>query len=192
MTTSSRSASAERLQHLVEQRDQRLAALQREPLLARRTWSAGTSRTPRPRCSRLRMCFCSSGSGLVYLRLDPVLDPAPLLRVLDVHVLDADPAAVGVAQHAEHVAQLHLLLAGEAADREHAVEVPQRQAVLEHVQVGVPADLELERVGVGHQVTAHPVRVDQLDHPGGLVDLPLGGARRRAPSAPARTGSAAR
>ena len=64
-------------------------------------------------------------------------------------------------------------LAGEAADRELAVEVPQREAVLEDVQVGVVADLELERVGVGHQVAAHPVGVDQLDHPGVLVDLAL-------------------
>ena len=126
--------------------------------------------------SRLRMCFCSLRVGLGVLDLDPVLDPAPLLGALDVHVLDADPAAVGVAQHAQHVAQLHLLLAGEAADRERAVQVPQGQAVLQHVQVGVPADLELERVGVGHQVAADPVRVDQLDHPRGLVDLPLGGA----------------
>ena len=39
--------------------------------------------------------------------LDALLDPAALLGVLDVHVLDADGAAVGVAQHAEDVAQLH-------------------------------------------------------------------------------------
>ena len=52
-----------------------------------------------------------------------------LLGVGDVQVLDADPAAVRVAQHAEDVAQLHQLLAGEAADRELAVEVPQRQPV---------------------------------------------------------------
>ena len=80
------------------------------------------------------------------------LDPPALLGVGDVHVLDADPAAVRVAQHAEDVAQLHQLLAGEAADRELAVEVPQRQAVAGDVQVGVAADGELERVGVGHQV----------------------------------------
>ena len=58
-----------------------------------------------------------------------------------------------------------------------AVEVPQRQPVLEHVEVGVAADVELQRVGVGHQVAAHPVGVDQLDDPGRLVDLPLGGVR---------------
>ena len=42
---------------------------------------------------------------------------------------------------AEHVAQLHLLCAGEAADGELAVEVPQRQAVGDHVEVGVAAEL---------------------------------------------------
>ncbi len=40
-----------------------------------------------------------------------------------------------------------------------------------HVEVRVLALVVLQRVGVGHQVTAHPVGVDQLDHPGGLVDL---------------------
>ena len=39
------------------------------------------------------------------------------------------------------------------------------------------ADVELQRVGVGHQVAADPVGVDQLDDPGRLVDLPLGGVR---------------
>ena len=109
--------------------------------------------------------------------LDPVLDPAALLRVLDVHVLDADRAAVGVAQHAEDLAQLHQRLAAEAAGRELAVEVPQRQAVGHDVEVGVAAQLELERVGVGHQVAADPVGVDQLDDPGRLADLLVVGDR---------------
>ena len=39
--------------------------------------------------------------------LDVLLDPALLLGVLDVHVLDADRAAVGIPQHVEQVAQLH-------------------------------------------------------------------------------------
>ena len=37
--------------------------------------------------------------------LDLGLDPALLLGVLDVHVLDADRAAVRVAQHAEQLAE---------------------------------------------------------------------------------------
>ena len=44
-------------------------------------------------------------------RLDPfdmLLDPPLLVGLLDVHVLDADAPAVGVAQHAEQVAQGHV------------------------------------------------------------------------------------
>ena len=111
--------------------------------------------------------------GLLVLDLDPLLEPLALLGVGDVHVLHADGAAVGVAQHAEDVAQRHQPLAGEAADGELAVEVPQRQPVLEDVEVGVGADLELQRVGVGHEVAVAPVGLDDLDDPGFLVDLPL-------------------
>ena len=119
--------------------------------------------------SRPRMYFCSSIGRLLVLDLDPLLDPLALRRVHDVHVLDADGAAVGVAQHPEDVAQLHELLAVEPADRELPVQVPQGQAVGEHVQVGVPALPVVQRVGVGHQVPAGAVGVDDLQHPGGLV-----------------------
>ncbi len=95
-----------RLADLVDQRDGRLAALEAEPLLA----------------DELRLQEGLEGLGLVELEqdaqlllagrlhvrlLDALLDPAALLGVLDVHVLDADRAAVRVAQDAEDVAQLH-------------------------------------------------------------------------------------
>ena len=44
-------------------------------------------------------------------------------------------------------------------------------AVIDDVEVGMLAHLELERVGVGHQVAAHAVGVDQLDDPSRLADL---------------------
>src|SRR3712207_7865009 len=46
--------------------------------------------------------------GLLRLELDPLLDPLPLFGVGDVHVLHADRAAVGVAQHRseEHTSEL--------------------------------------------------------------------------------------
>ncbi len=62
-------------------------------------------------------------------------------------------------------------LPGEAADGELALQVPQGEAVLDDVQVGVLADLVLERVGVGHDVAADPVGVDQVEDPGGLGDV---------------------
>ena len=109
-------------------------------------------------------------AGLLVLELDVLLEPAALLGVLDVHVLDADRAAVRVAQDAEDVAELHLALAAEAARDEVPVEVPERQAVLLDLEVGVRALHVLERIDVGHQVAAHAERVDELLHACGLVD----------------------
>ena len=54
--------------------------------------------------------------------LDLGLDPLALLGVLDVHVLDADGAAVRVAQDAEDLAQLEERLPAEATGGEGAVE----------------------------------------------------------------------
>lgn len=103
--------------------------------------------------------------------LHPVLEPLALLRVLDVHELDAGGAAVRLTQHAEDVAELHQGLPGEAADREVPLQVPQGEAVLGDVQVGVLALAVLQRVGVGHDVAADPVGVDQLEDPRGLGDV---------------------
>src|SRR6187402_2280366 len=69
-------------------------------------------------------------AGLLVLDLDVLLEPGALLGVLDVHVLDAARAAVGVAQHAEDVAKLEQPLAAEAAGDELAVEVPEGEAVV--------------------------------------------------------------
>ena len=62
-------------------------------------------------------------------------------------------------------------LAAERAGGELAVEVPQGQPVRLDLEVGVAALAVLQRVGVGHQVAAHPVGVDQLEDPGLLADL---------------------
>src|SRR5690606_33278137 len=68
-------------------------------------------------------------AGLGVLLLDVLLEPATLCRILDVHVLEADRAAVRVAQHTEDFAQEHRALAAEAARDELAVEIPERQPV---------------------------------------------------------------
>ena len=157
------------LQDLVEQGDHRLAALEAESLLAH----------------VLRLQEGLEGLGLVelaedahllvvrrllVLALDLALDPPSLHRILDVHVLDADRAAVRVPEHAEDVAQERGALVEEAARDEFAVEVPEGEAVARDVEVGVRALHVLERVDVGHEVAAHAEGVDELLHPGGLVD----------------------
>ena len=101
-------------------------------------------------------------AGLVVGHLDAILDPPPLVGILDVHVLDPDAAGVGVPQHAEDLAQLHQRATGKAARGELAVEIPQGEPVGENVEIGVHALLVLERVGVSHEVAAHAEGVDDL------------------------------
>ena len=78
------------------------------------------------------------------------------------HVLDADRAAVRVAQDVEQVAELHLLGTGDAAGAEHAVEVPDREAVGRRIELGVHLRLfPAERVEISDEVAADAVGADQ-------------------------------
>ena len=93
-------------QHLVEDRDRRLGALQPEALRADVLRSeellerlGGVEPLEDAVLALLVVADCDT--------FDLALDPALLLGVLDVHVLDADRAAVRVAQHAEQVAEPH-------------------------------------------------------------------------------------
>ena len=91
-------------QDVVEQRDQGLAALEREALLAHELGleelfeGLGADESAQDVALRL------GGEGLVGA-LDALLDPGALLGILNVHVFDADRARVGVVQAREDVAQ---------------------------------------------------------------------------------------
>ena len=170
MQTSSRLSLGGAAEDAVEQGDDRLAALEREALLADELRLEerleGLGGVEPPHDPHLLVA-----GGLLVGPLDLVLDPLALLGVLDVHVLDADGAAVRVAQDAEDLAQLEEGCPAEPAGGEGAVEVPQGQAVRRDVEVVVSPLLVLERVGVGHEVAAHAVGMDQLLHASDLVDV---------------------
>ena len=157
-------------QDAVKDRDDGLATFEAEALLA-------DELRLQERLERLGLVELAQDALLLVRRrlrvrlLQLVLHPGPLLGVLDVHVLDADRAAVRVTQDAEDLAQLEEVGAAETARGERAVEIPQRQAVARDVEVGVTTLLVLERVGVGHEVTAHAVGVDELLHARDLVDV---------------------
>src|SRR5690606_27492089 len=157
------------LQDLVEQRDGRLAALEAEALLA-------DVLRLQEGLEGLRLVELAEDAELLVVRglhirlLEALLEPGALLRILDVHVLDTDRAAAGVAQHPEDVAQQHRALAAEAARDELPVEVPEGEPVARDVEVGVRALTVLERVDVGHEVAAHAVGVDELLHAARLGD----------------------
>ena len=100
--------------------------------------------------------------------LDVLLDPPLLVGVLDVHVLDAERPAVGVAEDVEDLVERRGLPAGEPVGDELARQVPDGEAVVERVELGVELGrLGVERVEVGDQVAPYPVHVDERLH----VDL---------------------
>ncbi len=109
---------------------------------------------------------------------DLALDPGLLHRLLDVHVLDADRAAVRVAQQVQQGAQSHAVLTADAVGQELAVEVPDGQAVGLRRQLGMHVRLfGGQRIEIGDEVASHPMGVDQLvdphlllEHGGGVVD----------------------
>ncbi len=91
------------LEYLVEQRDRRLGTFEGEPPLPH---VLGLQE----RLERLGRTEALEDVQLLgRVRplsgpLDPLLDPAPFVGLLDVHVLDADPTTVGVPQDTENIA----------------------------------------------------------------------------------------
>ena len=169
-------------QQRVEHGDGRLRALEREALLSQ---VLGVQEA----LERLGGVQLVEDVALLVLgrlgrrALDLRLDPGLADRVGDVHVLDAERAAVRVAQHPEDVAEWPALGVGvaghgeltEPAGLELAVEVPDRQAVGGGVELGVYLDVGGgERVQVGDQVAAHAVGVDELADRDLLVRVDVG------------------
>ena len=137
---------------------------------------------------------------VVGLRLHVLLQPALLLRHLNVHVLAADFAAIGLAQGLQDFAQRRHRFGRAFADRfaqaageKLAVQIPYGEAVGLGIEFGMVARFGAERVEVGDQVAAHAVSVDHLHDPRFLGDLGVargvhagqGRLAIRSPSAPA-------
>ena len=125
------------------------------------------------------MWRCSSGGRSDGDPFEVLLDPLLLGRALDVHVLHAQGAAVGVAQDVEDLVQGGQVLAGQPVGHEGPRQVPDGQPVVQRVELGVELGrLGVEGVEMGDEVAAHPVHVDQrldvdlLDQPE-VVPLPL-------------------
>ena len=111
---------------------------------------------------------------LRHTRLQAVLQPAAFIAVQDVGVFGADLQGVGGAQARQHLAQGHLLLAAKATDVEGAVQIPNGQAVGRDVEVAVVRVRQsrlypAQRVGIGQQVAAGAVGLDELHDAGVLV-----------------------
>src|SRR5437867_2207800 len=102
--------------------------------------------------------------GMVGGRLHALLEPDALLLVLDVHVLDAERAAVGGLEARDQVADAGARAAAEAPARDHAVEVLLAEAEFRGLEERMARGLRRERVQVGDQVPELAVGVDQVKH----------------------------
>src|SRR5688500_14043249 len=103
---------------------------------------------------------------LVALWLHSILQPLLLIGLLHVHVLGADLPGVGLAECVEDVAELRRQFSAEAAADELTVEIPDREAVIERIELCVMMYLVFERIEVGEEMTAHAIGVDHLQHRG--------------------------
>ena len=115
------------------------------------------------------------------------LDPGLLVGILDVHELDADRAAIGLAQDGLDFAQRRGFAAQHVVDEDRLVEVVVGEAVGARIELGVRAgDLQAERVEPRLQMAAHAIGADQHQRAqrgdGGGADLLAGlqHGRRRA------------
>ena len=94
-------------------------------------------------------------------------------------VFVSDFQSVGRPQGAEHFAKRHDLLSSEATDMEASVQIPQGQPMRGEIKIAVVGDgkprlVPLQRVGVRDQVTARPVRLNQLHHAGIFIHPNVG------------------
>ena len=196
ITTSATPEPGGGVEQRVEQDDGRLRALQAEPLLPD---VAGVEEALEhlgrvEPAEDVPLLLEVEGRRLAF---DVLLDPALLLGVLNVHVLDGERPAVGVAQHVEDLVERGDVAPGQAVGDELARQVPDGEPVGQRVELGVDVrGLRVERVEVGDEMAAHPVHVDERLHvhlldealvlpflaagAGVAVDLPADGLVRHA------------
>ena len=163
---------AGRAHHVVEHRDQAVAAFQREALL---TDVLGVQVALQP-FGRGEAVEHALLAGLVQAALagglfEPAVDPVALLVVADVHELRADRAGVGLAQAVQQLAQFQALAAaGVIAGVELGIQVGVGQAVEGQAEVGGRHLVgEAQRVQVGGEVAARAVGGEQAQHAGLLA-----------------------
>ena len=151
------------LEDLLERRDHRLAAVEPEALGAGvalveellESLGGGQALEDRPLAFRGEV-------GLVVDGLDALLYPGLLVRLLDVHELDADGAAIGLAHDLEDLPQARGLDPQHVVDEDRPVQVLGAEAVALGIELRMRLDrLQAQRIEVGLQVAAHPVGADQ-------------------------------
>ena len=192
MATSTTPCGSGCLDHRVQRGNGDFAAFQAEALggdvalLAERLEAFGLGQVPQDGA-----LFVGVEEGQPGRALDPALDPGFLVGILDVHELDADRAAIGLAQDLHDLPQGRGFAAEHVVDEDRPVHVGFGEAVGFRVELGVRGgDLQAERVEPGFEVAAHAVGADQHQRAqgrdGGGADL----IARARPAACAGSGAA--
>src|SRR5262249_8487372 len=147
----------------VEDRHQRIAALEREALGGRIANLEELLETfgldeliEEPQPSRV------GEHGLVEGRLHLLLEPDALLPIEDVEILGGDGAAVGRLQAGHQPAQWHPAAAAEAARVDHPIEILLGEAEVRGLEQRMALRLRSERIQMRDQVTELAIRVDQV------------------------------
>ena len=93
---------------------------------------------------------------------DLLLDPRLLHGVLNVHVLNANRAAIGRTKNIKNRRQGHAVATGKSTGEEFAIEIPDSEAIRDGVEFGMQMMLcEVEWIEIGVEVASHAVHVDE-------------------------------
>ncbi len=151
------------LDDLFERRDQRLAAVEAEALGAGELGVAvfleafGLDQLVEDRA----LAFAREGDLLVGA-FDALLNPSLLLRVRDVHELDAHRLAVGALQERDDLAHGGELEPENLVEENLAIEIGVAEAVRARIELFVAAaQCEAERIEIGVEVAADAIGADQ-------------------------------
>ena len=152
------------LQDLLQRRDQRSRRRPGRSAWCRCICGRGSARSTSAAVSRSRIACLPSAVNSVWLRIDfdALLDPGLLGRVLDMHELDADLAAIGGAQLGQDLAQRRGLEAQDIADEDRPVHIGLGEAVGRGIELGMGLDrLQAQRIEIGLQMAAHAIGADE-------------------------------
>ena len=114
----------------------------------------------------MRSCVSLSEGGPIAGRFHAFLKPQSLPGVLEVHVFDADRAAVSFPQRLDDVAQRHLLRAEGVRDKEGPFQIVFRELKSRQVQKWMIDGTGRERVQARKQMADIAVAMDQFSHAG--------------------------
>jgi len=120
-----------------------------------------------------RLLALGRKDDLGVLALHPALEKTALLHVVDVHIFEADVAAVVALEDVDDLAHRRLLEAKRAAQPDRPVEVVIAEAVIFGGEVGGDfTRSQPQRVEIGREVAAYPIGADQHHRPDRIFRRP--------------------